>query len=81
MTSRRIIALTAAGVTALAGFVLGLALIYSANYTSSSERLFFVSLSIGPVAMCATMVGYGVWWITMFLLTLFSPGREGGEEK
>jgi hypothetical protein len=79
MTARRIIALSAGGVTALATFAAGIALLLLGEYSSPGERIIFVSVALAPVAMLAAMVGYAVWWFVLFILTLVLPGPERQE--
>jgi len=57
-------------------FVLAMAALVFGDYFSERELLFYVSIALGPVAMISVMVGYAVWWLVVFLLTLFLPSRS-----
>jgi hypothetical protein len=81
MTPRQAIALTAGAVTTVVVFILAMALLYFGGYFSDRERLFYVSIALGPVAMFAVMVGYAVWWLVLFVLSLFLPAIKPPEER
>jgi hypothetical protein len=76
MTTRRIVALSAGAVTALVVFVAGMAFLYFGEVFEASHRLVFASIALSPVAMFAVMLGYAVWWLVLFLLTLALPGED-----
>jgi hypothetical protein len=76
MTWTRTIGLIAGGVTTVAVFVLAMMLLLSGGYLSKQEALVHVSIALGPVAVVSVMVGYAVWWLVVFLLSLFA--REAG---
>jgi hypothetical protein len=76
MSSTRTIALGVGAVVTLAVFVLVMTALIFGDYFSEKERLVYVSISLGPVAMASVMVGYAVWWLVAFLLTLFLPNRS-----
>lgn len=80
MTTRRIIALSAAGVTTVVVFVAGMAFLYFGGVFEASHRLIFVSIAVSPLAMVAAMLGYAVWWLVLFLLTLALPEENPGEK-
>jgi hypothetical protein len=79
MTGRQIIALAAGGITTVIAFVAVMALLIFGGYYAGNELLFFVSIALAPVLMIAVMVGYAVWWLVMFLLSLFLPDLRGGD--
>jgi NADH:ubiquinone oxidoreductase subunit 6 (subunit J) len=70
------IALIVGAVVTLTVFVLAMAALVFGDYFSERELLFYVSIALGPVAMISVMVGYAVWWLVVFLLTLFLPSRS-----
>jgi uncharacterized BrkB/YihY/UPF0761 family membrane protein len=76
MTRTRLIALAVGAVATLAVFVLAMTAMIFGGYFSEKELLIYVSISLGPVAMVSVMVGYAVWWLVVFLLTLFLPSRS-----
>ena len=79
MTSRQIIALAAGGITTVIAFVAAMLLLIFGGYYSGNELLVFVSIALAPVLMVAVMIGYAVWWLVMFLLSLFLPDLRGGD--
>jgi len=79
MTRRQIIALTAGGITTVTAFVAAMLLLIFGGYYAGNELLVFVSIALAPVLMVAVMVGYAVWWLVMFLLSLFLPDLRGGD--
>jgi uncharacterized membrane protein len=78
MTGRQIIALAAGAVTTVASFVAAMALLIFGGYYSGSELIVYVSMALGPVAMFAVIVGYAVWWLVMFVLSLVLPDYRAG---
>jgi hypothetical protein len=85
MTRTQVIALTAGALAAL--LVLGTAvwLMIFGDFFSEKERVVMVFVALGPLAMCAVMVGYAVWWLVMLVLTLLglherqqTDGEESG---
>jgi uncharacterized BrkB/YihY/UPF0761 family membrane protein len=81
MTSRQAIALTAGAVTTVVVFILAMALLFFGGIFAERERLIYVSIALGPVAMFAVMVGYAVWWLVLFLLSLFLPATKPPENR
>ena len=81
MAPRGIIALTAGAVTTVVVFILAMALLFFGGYFADHERLVFVSIALGPVAMFAVMVGYAVWWLVLFVLSLFLPAIKPPENQ
>jgi hypothetical protein len=79
MTSRQIIALAAGGITTVIAFVAAMLLLIFGGYYSGNELLVFVSIALAPVLLVAVMIGYAVWWLVMFLLSLFLPDLGGGD--
>jgi hypothetical protein len=73
MDRRRIISLVFGGVATLVTLVVALAMLVYRGYYHDHERIFIVSVALGPVAMVSVMVGYGVWWAVMFLMSLLGP--------
>jgi hypothetical protein len=80
MTTRQFIALVAGAAGTLAFLAVSLWLLVFGGYFPDNERLVFVSIALAPVAMAAAMVGYGVWWLAMFILSLFLGNRRFTEE-
>jgi uncharacterized BrkB/YihY/UPF0761 family membrane protein len=76
MTRTRMIGLAAGAVVTLAVFVLAMAALIFGDYFAEKELLIYVSLSLGPVAMVSVMIGYAVWWLVVFFLTLVLPNRN-----
>ncbi len=72
MSLRRTIALAIGAMVTLATFVALLAYIVHVVVVPEIDRLIVVSVALGPAAMISVMVGYGAWWMALFLLTLFS---------
>ena len=81
MTPRQTIALTAGAVTTFVVFIPAMALLYFGGYFGDHERLVYVSIALGPVAMFAVMIGYAVWWLVLFLLSLFLPAIKPPESR
>jgi hypothetical protein len=79
MTTRRIIALSAGAITTLVAFAVGMAFCFFGEVFEASHRLVFASIAISPMAMCAVMLGYAVWWFILFLLTLALPEEDPRE--
>jgi hypothetical protein len=79
MTGRQIIALAAGAIATVIAFVAVMLLLIFGGYYSGNELLFFVSIALAPVLMIAVMVGYAVWWLVMFLLSLFLPDLRAGD--
>jgi hypothetical protein len=79
MTGRQIIALAAGAITTVIAFVVAMALLIFGGYYTGNELLVFVSIALAPVLMVAVMVGYAVWWLVMFLLSLFLPDLRTGD--
>ena len=80
MTRTRIIALTAGAITTLIVFVAAMWLLVFGGLFPEKHRLILVSIALGPVAMVSVMVGYAVWWLVMFVLSLFSPTGQSSRE-
>ncbi len=49
------------------------------GYYSGNELIVFVSLALAPVLMAAVMLGYAVWWLVLFLLSLILPSYTNGD--
>ena len=81
MAPRRIIALTAGAVTTVVAFILAMALLLFGGSFAGHERLILVSIALAPVAMFAVMVGYAVWWLVLFILSLFLPAIKPPENQ
>jgi hypothetical protein len=81
MAPRQAIALAAGAVTTVVVFILALALLFFGGYFGDHERLVYVSIALGPVAMFAVMVGYAVWWLVLFVLSLFLPAIKPPENR
>ncbi len=79
MAPRQVIALTAGAVTTVVVFILAMALAFFGGDYAGHERLIFVSIALAPVAMVAVMVGYAVWWLVLFVLSLFLPAIKPTE--
>ncbi len=76
MSPRRIISLVFGGAATLATMVVALWLLVYGGLYQGGERIIFVSIALAPVVLASVMVGYGVWWGVLFLLTLFLPDPE-----
>lgn len=70
MTRTQIVALTAGALTALLVLGAALWLMIFGDVFPEKERLVMVFVALGPLAMCAVMAGYALWWLVMFMLTL-----------
>lgn len=79
MTITQTIALVAAAVTAIVTFCVAMWLLIFGGVFAEKERLVFVSIALGPVAMFAVMAGYAVWWLVMFVLSLVLPREESAQ--
>jgi hypothetical protein len=79
MTTRRIIALSAGTITALVAFAAGMAILFFGEVFEVSHRLIFASIALSPVAMFAVMLGYAVWWLVLFVLTLALPREDASD--
>jgi hypothetical protein len=79
MTQRQTIALVAGTITMVAVFVAAMALLIFGGYYSGNELIVFVSICLAPVLLVAVMVGYAVWWLVMFLLSLVWPESGSGD--
>jgi len=79
MTKTQTIALIAAAVTAVVTFCVAMWLLIFGGIFAEKERLVFVSIALGPVAMFAVMAGYAVWWLVMFVLSLVLPREEAAQ--
>jgi len=73
MTRTRTIALIAGGIVTIAVFVLAMWLMIFGGYFAEKEVLFHVSIALGPVAVVSVMAGYAVWWLVVFVMSLFAP--------
>jgi hypothetical protein len=73
MTRNRTIALIVWVAVTVAAFVIGMGLLIFGDYFAEKHRLIMVSIAIGPVAMVSAMVGYGVWWLVLLVLSLLLP--------
>jgi len=80
MTPRRIIATVAGAIATVLSFAAGMALLIFGNVVSSAHLLVSISVALAPLILCAFMVGYAVWWLVLFVLTLVLPD-QGGPEK
>lgn len=81
MTPRVIVALAAGAVAAIAAFVIAMLLLIFGGYFAEHERLVYVSIALGPVAMVAVMIGYAVWWMVLFVLSLFLSSERPPESR
>ncbi len=81
MTTRAIVALAAGAVTATVTFAAAMLLLIFGGYFAEHERLVCVSIAIGPVAMLAVMLGYAVWWMVLFLLSLILSTERPPEDR
>jgi hypothetical protein len=76
MSARRIISLSIGALVSLATLTAGLAFIFLGDYYAPKDRLIVASISLAPLALVSVMVGYAVWWLVLFLLTLVLPGGD-----
>jgi len=81
MSRKWIIAFTSGTITTIAVFAGGLWLLISRSDLVGGELLFHVSVALAPLAMASVMVGFSVWWMIMFLLSLFSSERNESKDK
>jgi hypothetical protein len=72
MTRTRTIALIAGGLVTFAVFVMAMWLLIFGGYFSEKELLVHVSIALGPVAVVSVMVGYAVWWLVVFVMSLLA---------
>jgi hypothetical protein len=70
MTWRRNIALVAGTIATLAAFSTGMALLIFGGYFAHNEIIIYASIALGPIAMVSVIVGYAVWWLVLFFLSL-----------
>ncbi|MEW6136953.1 MAG: hypothetical protein AB1733_01890 [Thermodesulfobacteriota bacterium] len=80
MTRTRIIALTAGAVTTFVVLGTALWIMIFGDVFPEKERFVMIFVALAPLAMCSVMVGYAVWWLAVFLLTLcgFDSGTVFG---
>jgi hypothetical protein len=71
----------AGAVTTAVAFILAMGLLFFGGSFAGHERLIFVSIALAPVAMFAVMVGYAVWWLVLFILSLFLPAIKPPENQ
>ncbi len=81
MSRKWIIAFTSGTITTIGVFAGGLWLLISRSDLVAGELLFHVSVALAPLAMASVMVGFSVWWMIMFLLSLFSSERNESKDK
>ena len=81
MAPRRIIALTAGAITTVVVFIVAMAFILFGGHFAGHERLILGSIALAPVIMLAVMVGYAVWWLVLFVLSLFLPAIKPPENQ
>lgn len=80
MSARRIISLSIGALVSVATLTAGLAFIFLGDYYPFKDRLIVASVALAPLVMVAVMIGYSVWWLMLFLLTLVLPSEKGSEE-
>jgi hypothetical protein len=73
MTRTRTIALISGGLVTVAVFVAAMWLLIFGGYFSEKEVLVHVSIALGPLAVVSVMVGYAVWWLVVFVMSLLAP--------
>lgn len=76
MGPRRIIALTAGAVVTIITFVVIMGLLIFGGIIAEDRVILYASFALGPVAMFSVMLGYAVWWMILFLLSLFLPEEK-----
>ncbi len=76
MNQRRTIALACGAVVTMAVFAVAMGLLCFGAILPDEDRIILVSIALGPVAMISVMIGYGVWWGVLFLLTLFQRQED-----
>jgi hypothetical protein len=76
MERRRAIALTAGGIVTLITFVAAMWLIGFGGMFPDKDPLILLSVALAPIAMLSVMMGYAVWWLVLFLLTLFGSDEN-----
>ena len=76
MGRNRTIALVIGTIITVITFAFCMGALIFGGYFPDDRILIFASLALAPLAMLAVMVGYAVWWLILFLLTLFFPEKE-----
>ncbi len=79
MTKTQTIALAAGAVTAVVTFCVAMWLLIFGGLFPDKQRVVFVSIALGPIAMFSVMAGYAVWWLVMFVLSIVLPREESAE--
>ncbi len=79
MTNLRVISLITGGISATAAFVVAYYLLLYGGYIPERSLLVYASVALGPILMISVMVGYGVWWFTLFVLTLIGFKEDKSE--
>jgi hypothetical protein len=77
MSRKWIVAVIFGIITTTAVLAGGIWALISRPGLTGGQILFHVSVAFAPLAMVSVMVGFGVWWMIMFLLTLFSSEQDG----
>lgn len=77
MTRTRLAGLIVGAIVTIAVFWGLLYLMLYGGFVESNHIMLFVSISLGPVATVSVIVGYLVWWLVVFLLTLLNPDSTG----
>ncbi|MBM4326185.1 MAG: hypothetical protein FJ118_03385 [Deltaproteobacteria bacterium] len=72
MTWRHTTALITGAAVTVTAFTAAMALLIHGEIFPERDWLVMVSIALGPIAMLSVMVGYSVWWLVLFLLSLFS---------
>ncbi len=79
MGTRRIIALTVGAVVTLTVFFVVMGAFVFGGLWPEDRVLVFASIALAPVLLIAAIMGYGAWWLVMFILALFSPDEDSEE--
>jgi uncharacterized membrane protein len=46
------------------------------GYFAERHVIVYASIALGPVAAVSVMVGYAVWWLVLFFLSLISSDQR-----
>jgi hypothetical protein len=83
MMNRHTIALAIGTIITFSVFFAAIGLLVFGEYFSERDKLIYLSIALGPVAMMSVMLGYAVWWLALFLMSLILPGSaspDGADE-
>jgi hypothetical protein len=76
MLNRHTIALAIGTIITFSVFFAAIVLLFFGEYFSERDKLVYLSIALGPVAMMSVMLGYAAWWLALFLMSLILPRPE-----